>query len=378
MHPALRKLTKILDLETHQGYADRAVIGGLGVFVARWRAETVGGVPDDVRTVVGRLDGYGDLPVEERAVRVTEVLRRARAAESDAGYGEAAGQTPGSGSAEGRAKAAQRVGRATAPSSAAASRVTSATAHAVESSTAAGSRGAPATDHAVEAPTAARGDSGLAAVRTVEAPGSSAAASGEEQPAVDLRTGSSGAANARRSATAGGERPAPSPGSARDGVEGLPAAGSVADDPELARPVIHARGIGATSAEHLARLGIVTVRDLLFHAPSRYLDYQDLRTIDRLRPGDVATVVGTVWEMRESRARNNLHVLTVTLSDTTATVDCTFFNQPYLVREFRPGRRVVVSGRLESGPAGPHFAHLNGSLWSAKAFTRGAWCRSIH
>jgi ATP-dependent DNA helicase RecG len=48
-------------------------------------------------------------------------------------------------------------------------------------------------------------------------------------------------------------------------------------------------------------------------------------------------------------------ILNVTLSDSTARVTCSFFNQPYLEREFRQGRRIVISGRVESWSGRPTF-----------------------
>ncbi|MCE7937400.1 MAG: ATP-dependent DNA helicase RecG, partial [Chloroflexi bacterium CFX6] len=108
------------------------------------------------------------------------------------------------------------------------------------------------------------------------------------------------------------------------------------------------RGIGPRQAEHLAVLGIRTVRDLLYHAPSRYRDFSRLSRINQLRPGEDATVVGTVWDVKKRRIpAGNRHMLTVVVSDTTANVQCTFFNQPYLEREFSIGDQLVVSGKVD-------------------------------
>ncbi len=127
------------------------------------------------------------------------------------------------------------------------------------------------------------------------------------------------------------------------------------DDPKVLRPVIHLRGFGKKSADRLERLGILTIRDLLLHAPSRYNDFRNLKTISRLRIGEEATIVGTVWEVRRRRGRNVRDVMTVVLSDTTAKVACTFFNQPYLEKQFPVGRRIVVSGKVESWSGRPTF-----------------------
>ncbi|MFN2568963.1 MAG: hypothetical protein ABR564_05105, partial [Candidatus Dormibacteria bacterium] len=48
--------------------------------------------------------------------------------------------------------------------------------------------------------------------------------------------------------------------------------------------------IGPQHARRLERLGVHTVRDLLFHLPRRYEDTRDVLPLAALRPGDVQTV----------------------------------------------------------------------------------------
>ncbi len=115
----------------------------------------------------------------------------------------------------------------------------------------------------------------------------------------------------------------------------------------LEQPLTVLRGVGHRTAEALARLNLRSIQDLLLHAPSRYSDFRDVKTVSQLRPGDQTTVVGTVWDVKSRPGRNVQHVLSVLLNDTTGTVVCVFFNQPYLEREFAIGRRIVVSGRVE-------------------------------
>ncbi len=112
-------------------------------------------------------------------------------------------------------------------------------------------------------------------------------------------------------------------------------------------PVVALRGVGRRTADALARLNLRSVEDLLCHGPSRYEDFRSLRTVSQLRPGDRTTVVGTVWDVKSRPGRNVQHVLSVLLNDTTGTLVCVFFNQPYLEREFSVGRRIVVSGEVE-------------------------------
>jgi ATP-dependent DNA helicase RecG len=54
-----------------------------------------------------------------------------------------------------------------------------------------------------------------------------------------------------------------------------------------------------------------------------------------------------VWDLRRRQTGRGKTVLTVVLADTSGTVACTFFNQPYLERSFPQGARIAVSGRPE-------------------------------
>src|SRR6202051_2629467 len=55
-------------------------------------------------------------------------------------------------------------------------------------------------------------------------------------------------------------------------------------------PLNRVAGIGPKQLQRLEKLGILTVRDLLFHLPRRYEDTRELVPLSAVQPGDVATV----------------------------------------------------------------------------------------
>src|SRR5690606_13828456 len=61
-------------------------------------------------------------------------------------------------------------------------------------------------------------------------------------------------------------------------------------DPLASLPVTHLKGVGAQMAGKLARLGIHSVQQLLFHLPSRYLDRTRITPIGALQPGTTAVI----------------------------------------------------------------------------------------
>jgi len=90
-----------------------------------------------------------------------------------------------------------------------------------------------------------------------------------------------------------------------------------------------------------------TVEDLLYLLPRRYDDFSALKTISQLEYGEEVTIVGTVWECKNRRTRSGRTITTAIFSDATGTIEATWFNQPYLARQLRPGRKIVLSGRVE-------------------------------
>ncbi len=112
-------------------------------------------------------------------------------------------------------------------------------------------------------------------------------------------------------------------------------------------PVTVIRGVSTVMEKHLARLGITTVRDLLYHFPRRYDDFSQLKSINQLVPGEEVTIVGTVWEVNTRRSRGGIPITTVTLSDETGMLQATWFNQPYLARQIQRARQIVLSGKVD-------------------------------
>ncbi|NIN63769.1 MAG: ATP-dependent DNA helicase RecG [Anaerolineae bacterium] len=115
----------------------------------------------------------------------------------------------------------------------------------------------------------------------------------------------------------------------------------------LASSVRELHGVSDAYAKRLSRLGVTTIRDLLYLFPNRYDDFSSLKTIDQLHYGEEVTVVGTVRETRERTSRRGQSIVSSTISDGTATVEATWFNQPYLVKRLTPGKQIVISGKVD-------------------------------
>ena len=63
---------------------------------------------------------------------------------------------------------------------------------------------------------------------------------------------------------------------------------------KLDQAVTYLPGIGAKNSERLAKLGLYTVRDVLYYYPRDHIDYARQVNIRALTPGETVTVIGTV------------------------------------------------------------------------------------
>ncbi len=115
----------------------------------------------------------------------------------------------------------------------------------------------------------------------------------------------------------------------------------------LVSPVTALAGIGPRLARKLDRLGVRTVRDLIYFFPRRHLDYTLKRNIAELEPNLEQTVVGEVKKvfLRKGSGRGRAIVEAV-ISDPTGTVKAIWYNQPYLVQELRGQDEVMLSGKV--------------------------------
>lgn len=148
-----------------------------------------------------------------------------------------------------------------------------------------------------------------------------------------------------------GPQPASQGATAKPDGAASPTAGRsappTAEPKGLDAPVTVLRGVGKRQAERLSRLGMETVRDMLYSFPRRYDDFSNLKPINRLEYEEEATVVARVESARARRTRSGRPMFKVVLTDGTGHLEVTWFNQPYLSERIRPGRQIVVSGQVD-------------------------------
>ncbi len=113
----------------------------------------------------------------------------------------------------------------------------------------------------------------------------------------------------------------------------------------LQMPVQYVRGVGPHRAELLKNLGIVTVRDMLFHVPNGINDFTDVRPVPKLEPDREQSVHGIVVDRELRQLRNNRTLVGVLLECQGHFVRGLWFNQPWMYAKYRDDDHVVFSGK---------------------------------
>ena len=108
------------------------------------------------------------------------------------------------------------------------------------------------------------------------------------------------------------------------------------------------QGVGPRHAETLTKLGMHTLGDMLYYFPRRYDDYSQLKPIKTLWYGEQVTVIGTIQSVNTRHIRGGkATIVEVILSDGTAALRLSFFNQPWLANRFKEGDALSVSGKVD-------------------------------
>ena len=116
---------------------------------------------------------------------------------------------------------------------------------------------------------------------------------------------------------------------------------------DLFKPVQFIKGVGPQRAKQLERLGIYTVLDILYHFPRDYQDRTHILPAHSFGQGDLATVKGTVIASQETKPRRGLTITKLTLQEGAATFYAVWFNQPYIRRQYPPGKKLLLTGKME-------------------------------
>lgn len=108
----------------------------------------------------------------------------------------------------------------------------------------------------------------------------------------------------------------------------------------------------------LVKLKLTTLRDLLYHFPSRYDRPAPEKMIGELRAGETAAICGQVIKTKISLAyRKKIPLAEVVIEDTTGRIKAVWFHQAYLAKKIHEGEWLKLSGKVSARNGQPYFAN---------------------
>jgi ATP-dependent DNA helicase RecG len=118
-----------------------------------------------------------------------------------------------------------------------------------------------------------------------------------------------------------------------------------ATGPSLELPITSLKGVSTAQAAKFKRLGVNTIRDLLYFFPHRHLDYSRTNYISQLTEGEEQTITANVWQAQVTMLGGRRGTEAI-VGDETGNVRAVWFNNPYVAKSLPTNARVVLSGRV--------------------------------
>ena len=112
----------------------------------------------------------------------------------------------------------------------------------------------------------------------------------------------------------------------------------------------------------LAKLGLLTVEDLLFYFPFRYDDFSKIVPIDAKFAGQTVTIEGRVTKAKLARIfRRRMTISEIVIQDrNNIPLKAVWFNQPYIIESMKEGTLARLSGKMTQGKK---FLEMSNPSW---------------
>ena len=116
---------------------------------------------------------------------------------------------------------------------------------------------------------------------------------------------------------------------------------------DLNNDVKYIKGVGPNRVESLNKLGIYTLKDVITYYPRDYEDRSKPKNIAECEDGeDVLIEAVVVSKMVELRLKKNMTMYKLTVRDETGVCNITWYNQPFLKKQFIYGEKYSFFGKV--------------------------------
>jgi ATP-dependent DNA helicase RecG len=118
------------------------------------------------------------------------------------------------------------------------------------------------------------------------------------------------------------------------------------DKSDLDKSIQYIKGVGPKRTQTLGRLGIHTIKDLLYYFPRTHQDRSRVEEISNLTDGATAMVKGIVSNIKSFRTRGWKSVFEASVGDGTGILQVKWFNRPYQSEIFQVDDHIFLYGKV--------------------------------
>ena len=126
---------------------------------------------------------------------------------------------------------------------------------------------------------------------------------------------------------------------------------------DLSLSVDKLRNVGTRNSSRLRRLGIKTLKDLLWHFPARYDDYTETVPISDTVLNQKVNIQGEIVKISTKRLfPRRMFITDAIVKDPSGAVRAVWFNQPFIENQLPEGTFVSLAGKIKTGKRGTYIA----------------------
>lgn len=126
----------------------------------------------------------------------------------------------------------------------------------------------------------------------------------------------------------------------------------------LETPIAQLPRVGKKYFKKFDKLGINTIRDLIYYFPHRYDDFSNIIPISKLELRKTATIQGKILDIKNTQTfRKKMFLTEALVQDKSGSIKAIWFNQPFIARNLKKGDQISLSGKLSFGPNGHYVSN---------------------
>src|SRR3989344_6648145 len=129
------------------------------------------------------------------------------------------------------------------------------------------------------------------------------------------------------------------------------------------------KNVGTRNAPRLHRLGIKTLKDLLWHLPAKYDDFSETVPISDIAPDQKVNIQGEIIKITTKKLfPRRMFITDAIIKDLSGAVKAVWFNQPFIENQLPEGAFVSLAGKVKLGKNGtylssPTYERINHGTW---------------